>query len=108
MKAILVIDMPKRCEDCPCWRYMKCFTALDGKTYHNWCKALIDPNSDDTGSKGMMTEEQAKNKPSWCPLKPIPQKAINDERPTDKSIIDHSFCEGWNACIDEILGETDD
>jgi hypothetical protein len=50
MKAILVIDMPTNCMDCP----MCQLSEWDGE-YH--CFAA---NSDEVNFKG--------NKPNWCPL----------------------------------------
>lgn len=88
MKVILVIDMPEE--------YLKMIDSYDGNKIVD-IGFNFDEQDGWTFARSMMSS-----------IKPMPQKAINDERPTDKSIIDHSFCEGWNACIDEILGETDD
>lgn len=38
--------------------------------------------------------------PTWCPLKPLPHKLQADWY-TD------GYKEGFNACLDEILGETE-
>lgn len=57
-KAILVIDMPTDCEDCPLFK--------DGETHMQECKA---------SRKG--TEwDYYKVRPNWCPLKPMPEKVI--------------------------------
>lgn len=51
MKAILIIDMPKGCIDCPCH-----------DTELLYCKTM---------------EQHAEyfyEKPSWCPLKELPEK----------------------------------
>lgn len=80
-KAILVIDMPKNCEQCPCFSigsfYDVCRLAQQTKSFKE---------------KGI---------PDWCPLRELPQKkelylSINNEK---------GYCEGYNACIDEILKE---
>ena len=94
MKAILVIDMPKKCGDC------KLFMN-NGNSY--WCAKT----GYDTTSSSM---------PSNC-LKPIPQK-LNDLNIEDTIIkvrgremvslekaIKYAKQKGYNACIDEILGE---
>lgn len=102
VKAILVIDeMPKNCYDCPCWQSMKSYRTLDGQVFHNWCKAFLDPKSDDTGCKGMMTDEEVKTKPSWCPLRPLPEKMVVEHR-----WFTEDYAEGFNACLKDILGET--
>jgi hypothetical protein len=79
MKAILVIDMPSNCLDCPCeYDYMRC-KATNYK--------LDYVNAD--------TERQ-----SWCPLKPLPHKLQADW-------YTNGYKEGFNACLDEITGETE-
>ena len=44
------------------------------------------------------------HRPSWCPLKPLPNKRVPDGSETDQI---YGCYVGWNACIDEILGETE-
>jgi len=86
-KAILVIDMPRCCKECLLiLRYGNCFCV----------KELRECSGKDKNVR----------KPDWCPLREVPQKkelylAINSEK---------GYCEGYNACIDEIGGganETD-
>lgn len=58
MKAILVIDMPSECIYCPCYRQSSSYEwglAED-------CKAMLRPID-------------AINRPEWCPLKQMPDKA---------------------------------
>ena len=74
MKAILVIDMPKSCEDCPCTDYMDCYVTQK-KLEINW-KA---------------------RKAFWCPLKPMPSKKQIEER-----WFSEDYSMGWNACIGEL------
>lgn len=78
-KAILVMDMPEDCEDCP---------LFEEKVYnpHN-CKAK---------RKNVDKYTYYKNKPDWCPLRPMPEKKQN--------ACTHGFAGGWNACIDAIGG----
>ena len=78
-KAILVIDMPKDCEECQ-FKYQK---GIDG----NWCSAMPG------GFIGFTT-----NIPEWCPLKPVPSKYDMEYSTSD-------FEAGFNSCINEILGE---
>lgn len=83
MKAILVIDeMPKRCGECPCVNDEFEFCRADEK--------IRDCDRYKT--------------PTWCPLKPLPQKKeLFGKIPLDKM----AEYIGWNACIDEITGETE-
>lgn len=78
-KAILVIDMPSRCNSCP---------LLDEP--YDYC-IPTDRDVSDYGSE---------TKPTWCPLKEVPQKQRN-------RTIDNEFQRGaktgWNFCINEIL-----
>lgn len=57
MKAILVIDMPKRCLECPL-HYRKRREIYRCELTHQ--NVLIN------------------NKPKWCPLRPMPNKAAED------------------------------
>lgn len=73
MKAVLVIEMPNSCNECPL-RYFK---------QGDYCcvtKALIEDGIN-------------------CPLKPMPKRRLE----WDWGIGAHD----WNACLDEILGETE-
>ena len=88
MKAILVIDIPKGCYDCPCYYEDK------GRCQNTW-----ESVEDDFA------------RPSWCPLKPMPTKKTPlfdpDHCEIEKEIkIVHEII-GYNRCIDEIMGETE-
>lgn len=80
MKAILLIDMPKKCGDC------KLFMN-NGNSY--WC---VKTGYDTTSS----------SMPDNC-LRPIPKKI---EAPEIYELwnTDSEYIKGWNDCIDEILG----
>ena len=77
MKAILVIDkMPSNCLDCPCeYDFIRC-KALNHQL--EYCTA-------------------GKERPSWCPLKPMPIK-----RTPNGSDIFNDYVRGRNDCIEEI------
>ena len=79
-KAILVMDMPERCIDCPC--------ECDG-----YCQT-------EGAVKGIV--ESVKKKPSWCPLKPMPEKKAVMNHMDDEVYL---FRRGFNACIDAICGK---
>lgn len=79
-KAVFVTDNSEKCCDC-------IFSNPDGDycPFHGY----------------ISMEEYSIKKPDDCPLKPMPEKkpeylSINSEK---------GYCDGWNACIDEICGE---
>ena len=88
MKAILVIDLPKCCGETPC----PCWNDNDRK---DWCGAT---NMTLTGC------DIEKERPSWCPLKPLPSYKAVDLNDTRDVLM---FCHGWNTCLNEITGETE-
>ena len=87
MKSILVIDTPKDCPECPCFR-----AENDVPTYYGeYCSVI---------RKGLSGE-----KPEWCPLKLLPQKKGIDktlEFGGYENIIQESLARGYNACLEEI------
>ena len=85
-KAILVIDMPRDCDEC---MFSDCF--------YN-CKFLGD------------VDESAVNgcRDLRCPLKEMPKKKEIEEKEgmwAVLSSIAENYEDGWNDCIDSILGE---
>lgn len=82
-KAILVIDEPMCCDDCPL-------------LFENDCGVMQIHMQLEYG-------ELYYPKPLWCPLKPIPQKKSIDY--DIDHIEDEFFAYGYNTCVDEILGE---
>jgi hypothetical protein len=86
-KAILVIDMPDKCWKCPiCASYQT--SAFSIREY--WCTA--NENEDVDPDK----------KPDWCPLREMPKKKLPYLTSSDHLI---GFGEGYNACINDILGD---
>lgn len=84
MKAILVIDeMPTGCIGCPCYYEDR------GKCQNTWEEVEDDCT-----------------RPSWCPLRPLPQKLkLRIQR---EWITDYDRYEiGYNACLDKIAGEAE-
>ena len=84
MKAILVIDMPKRCVDCP---------ICEDEGYP-LCTAIHK----NIGSLAYYFGGDKERNP-YCPLRPMPHKLQADWY-TGK------YKEGFNACLEEITGET--
>ena len=79
MKAILVIDMPNNCEECK-------IIYLQGH------------------GESICDSVDWSKRPSWCPLRPLPQKRKTS---VDTDLFEQGVNYGWNACLDEILGETE-
>lgn len=80
-KAILVMNMPESCADCPC-----SFFERDNPILNLICG---------------VTQEDAYNvgKPDWCPLRELPEKK-------ERRIGEHGermFRAGFNACLNEIM-----
>ena len=73
MKAILVIDMPTSCRECPCGDW-------------NICSAMVKTH----------TNKMSEQREDWCPLKPMPSKKNLDFHP---NIV---YANGWNDCLKEI------
>ena len=46
---------------------------------------------------------EKEEKPDWCPLKPMPNK--NTKQYSDGYKYGKGYQNGYNACIDEILGD---
>ena len=83
MKSILVIDTPKNCPDCQ--------LMADG-----WCYGI--PSREEVQGKIKYLK-----RPSWCPLRPLPQKIYAVYR----GDYEYGVTDGWNACLDVITGETE-
>lgn len=77
-KAILVMNMPKACYECP-------------------LKVLLNAYSSYRCIKTKEIIESTSIKPTWCPLREVPQKM----EPYGMS---DGIAIGYNACIEEILG----
>ena len=74
-KAILVIDMPSSCEECP----VRSFVG-----YGKWCAGHEDTSISSYPIK-----------PDWCPMIEIPKHIIY--------FGEDDYAEGYNDCLDEIL-----
>lgn len=81
MKAILVVDVP---------------VLDDGRHLCNECPIW--------NKEHCFCEYDFNMEAKGCPLKPMPNKRVPDGSETDQI---YGCYVGWNACIDEILGETE-
>ena len=102
MKAILVIDMPNTCEDCHLRLALDRYRCINTKENRlRWCG----------DEDGFYTSD---TKPSWCPLRPLPQKTsghgktycmVNSRVSSIPAYGEYD--RGWNDCLDAITGDTD-
>ena len=97
-KAIVVMDMPKNCLECP-FRYKSEEKPLGNFTYQSLFRCKYEPDGldEDEGDMVYLNDIMMKSKPEWCPLREVPQK------PDYPPINEQSYVAGWNACIDEIM-----
>ena len=79
-KSILVIDTPNNCTECPLLQDYQCSPLGEMQNFV------------DIGRNGR------------CPLRPLPEANTWDV--TENGHVTE-FAEGWNACLDEITGETE-
>lgn len=101
-KAILVVDMPKCCNEC---------SLMFKDEYSYWCPVQCDENKTDLYENYI----KIKQKPNWCPLKPLPEKidvpAYDDNIKAFSEnafevgsyMYDRGHYRGYNMCIDKIL-----
>lgn len=82
MKAVLVIDMPENCEDCPC-------------VYEEAWMCQVDLDHDERCCEG---------RPDWCPLKPLPEPLDLNKFPQGADT--RMIAIGYNTFRDELLGDT--
>ena len=87
-KAVLVTDMPQTCFDCP---------FGDTERICEMCMACEREIHDEEGK----FDELDIDKPLWCPLKPLPKQKSENA----KTVAEETWNAGFNACVDEILGE---
>ena len=85
-KSVLVVDTPSRCGECQ-FRVFADSEDLD----NDYIFCGIAHN-------GTMFHFDA-DKPKWCPLRTLPLKMQFNE--TDL------YVDGWNACLEQITGETE-
>lgn len=82
MKAILVLEIPSSCKECNLQQFYICKPV---------------------GKSVVGTPTDLKSKPDWCPLKPMPGK--NTKQYSDGYKYGKGYQNGYNACVDEILGD---
>lgn len=95
-KGIILLDeIPKTCVECP-----MCFYATDmsiGKfEFRRLYRCKLEPEEIEQA----YLEDICCSKPDWCPIRPLPDKAHN-ENYCDNGRYD----KGWNDCLNEITKE---
>lgn len=86
MKVIAILNKPKSCSGCP-------FDHVEFA--YEECRL----------SKRQLSDAESLQIPEWCEMKPMPQKKDTFGKLTFDKMAEYI---GWNNCIDEITGETDD
>ena len=89
-KAVLVMDMPERCDKCP---LLLKIPQKDGLAL-----CLARPTN---GQEEYNPKREKSWRPDWCPLRELPEKMPDLEHGyenVEKSIIRT----GWNACLDAL------
>lgn len=92
-KAVLVMDMPERCD--------KCLLLLKIPQKDGLALCLARPTN---GQEEYNPKREKSWRPDWCPLRELPEKIPDLEHGyenVEKSIIRT----GWNACLDAIAGK---
>lgn len=84
-KAILVIDMPENCDKCP---------LFCGHYSDMYCGGLNNKSINYPYPKDFRQD--------WCPLQEPPER---EEGSDCFDEFEDGYAQGWNNCIDEILGE---
>lgn len=91
-KGIIIVDMPERCSICK-----KLCRTDSGYAYCGYLDFDYQVND--------YMESTPIGKPDWCPICPIPKKKYvhwDCANPYDTG-----NAEGYNACIDELMGGSD-
>ena len=86
-KTILIMDMPIDCADCIC------------------SKIILGPSESGRCLKtGEIFDDWGKRQ-DWCPLREVPEK---ESKSCCSDDYDDGYVDGYNDCIDEILGGGED
>ena len=86
-KAVLVMDMPECCADCPLSCPLR--NSSHAKNSYACCYLTL---------KDISKTDYYDKKPDWCPLRELPEKANHPDYCDNGR-----FDKGWNACLNEIL-----
>lgn len=87
-KAVLVMDMPERCD--------KCLLLLKIPQKDGLALCLARPTN---GQEEYNPKHEKSCRPDWCPLRELPEKKETNYYMNNKG---KGIVEGWNACLDAI------
>ena len=87
-KAVLVLDMPQTCKECPL-------------NYSNDCDDSVCVPTENLIYPEWIEENR---KPDWCPLYSLPEKreTVCYQGEDWLSVDTKKRNEGWNACVEEL------
>ena len=102
MKAVLVMEMPDKCLNCPLHQYIDTeegeHDAFVFCSAEHWREPITH-----------QPVENLEERPDWCPLRLLPQKEkVNADSEGEFKTIDDAWTQGFNACLDEITGDCGD
>ncbi len=89
MKAVLVMEMPESCEECPLCRH-DTFEQLGCSAQNHVINFIIRM----VGQK----------KPRWCPLRPMLKEIPSRDGMVEDEYKD-GYRDGWNECVESIEGD---
>lgn len=92
MKAIVIVDMPDSCKKCP----LKYFDTGDDAYFGGGTERCVIDGS----------EISLSGRYDDCPLRPLPKRKKHNLGNEDEYEV--GSVDGWNYCLDEILGEDND
>lgn len=103
-KALFVIDKPKCCLGCPCGTIDNDKRRLRNKK-HGLCYVECNIEHKET----IIYDTGENTLPNWCPSRSLPKRIAerNEEAIDNKKRMIMTWEKGWNACLDEITGETE-
>lgn len=86
--GIVILNIPRKCNECRFCTlgFNKCMLKIDD----GYIKSIDVPLDE---------------KPDWCPIKEMPQRIDPNSLELNKK---YFRAEGWNACINKILGDKDE
>lgn len=87
-KAVLVMDMPERCD--------KCLLLLKIPQKDGLALCLARPTN---GQEEYNPKREKSWRPDWCPLRELPER----KKLTYTDLCTDCEASGWNACLDKIL-----
>ena len=84
-KSVLVMKTPEKCLDCNL-----CALDMDGSLSCYYYKKEICSNVGENNSR-----------PEWCPLREFPEEDHENHYPDE---LEDGYTDGWNDCLREIMG----